>query len=69
MYDKLAGFISSMEKVGNHIKQADDSYEKAFKQLKDGRGSLISRATQLKRLGATTTKSISVEDDATESDA
>ena len=58
LYDKVAGFVSSMEGVGTRLRQAQDSYDAALGQLSQGSGNLLRQAEMLKALGAKTTKSI-----------
>ncbi len=54
--NKIAGFGSDLEKVGERLKQARDTYEEAQKKLISGRGSVMSRAEKIKELGAFVTK-------------
>jgi len=63
LYDKVAGFISSMEGVGTRLRQAQDSYDVALGQLSQGSGNLLRQTEMLKTLGAKTTKSIGMEFD------
>ena len=63
LYDKVAGFVSSMEGVGTRLRQAQDSYDSALGQLSQGSGNLLRQAEMLKALGAKTTKSIGMEFD------
>ncbi len=56
LYDKLFGFVESMEDVGAGLKKANQNYEKAMGQLSTGRGSAIKKAEELKALGADTKK-------------
>lgn len=65
LYDKVAGFVSSMEGVGTRLRQAQDSYDAALGQLSQGNGNLLRQAEMLKALGAKTTKSIGMEFDET----
>lgn len=65
LYDKVAGFVSSMEGVGTRLRQAQDSYDAALGQLSQGSGNLLRQAEMLKALGAKTTKSIGMEFDET----
>lgn len=58
LYDKIVGFLDSMEDVGKHINKTQDSYFKALGQLKDGRGSVIKQAQKLKQLGLKSEKTI-----------
>ncbi len=63
LYDKVAGFVDSMENVGKSLGQATDAYDKAFDQLSRGRGNVLSQVDKLKGLGAKTSKSIAAEFD------
>lgn len=58
LYDKLASFVEDLIKVGVRIDDAKKSYEEAMKKLADGKGNIISRAENLKLMGAKTTKQI-----------
>jgi DNA recombination protein RmuC len=70
LYDKVAGFVSSMEGVGSRLRQAQDSYDVALGQLSQGSGNLLRQTEMLKALGAKTTKSIGMEfDEADETSA
>lgn len=61
LYDKFAGFVEKMEKVGKQMNTAKDSFEDAYSALAAGRGNLVSRAEKMKQLGAKTSKSLSRE--------
>ena len=63
LYDKVYGFVQSMERVGERLDQAQDSYSQAFSQLSKGRGNMISQVESLKNLGAKTSKTIRTEFD------
>jgi DNA recombination protein RmuC len=56
LYDKLFGFVESMEDVGHGLKKANQNYEKAMGQLSTGKGNAIKKAEELKALGADTKK-------------
>lgn len=58
MYDKFVGFISSMEEVGKKLGDAQGAYEQAFKQLSTGKGNLVNRMEELKKMGAAAQKQI-----------
>ncbi len=58
LYDKMIGFLETMEDVGKHINRSQDSYLKAIGQLKDGRGSLVKQAQKMKKLGLNSQKEI-----------
>jgi DNA recombination protein RmuC len=51
VHDKLVGFVESMEKVGIQLITVQGTYDKAWSQLKEGRGNLISQAHKFKDLG------------------
>ncbi len=52
LYDKFYGFIENLENVGKKIEDAASSYTESFKQLSSGRGNIIGRVQELKRMGA-----------------
>lgn len=56
LYDKLLGFVESMEDLGAGLKKANQNYEKAMGQLSTGKGNAIKKAEELKGLGADTKK-------------
>lgn len=58
MYDKFVLYLESMESVGNGIKNAQTAYDKAMGQLSSGRGNLVGRAEELKKMGAAAQKQI-----------
>jgi len=58
LHDKFVGFIESLEDVGYRLGKASEAYENAHKQLSSGKGSLVSRTSKLKTLGAKTRKQI-----------
>ena len=60
MYDKFAGFVENLQAVGDRLRQAQQSYDKAFGQLSSGAGSLLRQTEQLRELGARNTKKLPV---------
>jgi DNA recombination protein RmuC len=56
LYDKLVGLMNDLIELGNRIKQAQGSYEDAMKKLHTGTGNLLSRAENIRNLGAKTSK-------------
>ena len=58
MYDKLFGFISSMDDIEKHLDRASKSYKEARGKLSDGKGNLIGRAEKLKALGVQSKKEL-----------
>ena len=59
MYDKLFGFIKSMDDIEKHLDKAQKSYKEARGKLSDGKGNLITRAEKLKALGVQSKKELS----------
>ncbi|MEL7062790.1 MAG: DNA recombination protein RmuC, partial [Bacteroidota bacterium] len=51
LYDKFVGFVEEMDKVGTNLDRATRSYSDAMLKLRDGQGSLTSRAEKLRALG------------------
>lgn len=60
-YNKLNGFLTSMQGVGRQLDKARESYDKAFGQLYSGRGNLIKQASEFKELGVSVQKELPVE--------
>lgn len=60
LYDKVVGFVSSFESIGDELKAAEKSYDHALKQL-TGKGSVLVSAEKIKELGAKTGKQIPKE--------
>lgn len=58
LYDKFVNFLENFRSIGENLAKAQKTYDSAFNQLKDGRGSLVTQAQQLKDLGAKASKSI-----------
>ncbi len=56
LYDKFSGFVENMEGVGKKLEDATNCYTDAFKQLSKGRGNIIGRVQELKKMGAMATK-------------
>lgn len=51
MFDKFASFLKNLEEIGRHLDRSQESYQTALKQLKSGKGNLVSQAEKLKNLG------------------
>lgn len=58
LYDKLVGFVEDLQKLGERLNQAKDTYDKAFGKFTGGRGNLIRQAELLKDLGLKPTRSL-----------
>jgi DNA recombination protein RmuC len=58
LYDKFSSLLDDLITVGGKIKDTDKAYEAAMNKLVNGRGNLISRVENLKKLGVKTSKQI-----------
>ncbi len=58
LYDKFSGFVDDLIEVGKRMDSAKKHYEGAMNKLSTGKGNLVKRAEDIKKLGAKTTKSI-----------
>ena len=58
LYDKIAGFLDSMDKVDKSLSGAQKSFDEAKNRLSAGRGSVVSRVRNLQKLGAKNTKQL-----------
>lgn len=58
LYQKLTGFIGSMEELGRKLDSAKTSFTTAFNQLYSGKGSLIKKAKNFEQLGVAVQKAL-----------
>lgn len=58
LYDKFEGFLADLIKIGKNLKSSQDSYQEAMNKLVDGRGNIIKKVENLKKLGAKTKKNL-----------
>ncbi|WP_062763064.1 DNA recombination protein RmuC [Falsirhodobacter sp. alg1] len=63
LYDKVAGFVDDMEKVGKSLDTASQTYGEAMGKLANGRGNVLSQIETLKNLGARTQKTFRTDFD------
>ncbi|KKB08576.1 DNA recombination protein RmuC [Devosia chinhatensis] len=56
LYDKVAGFLSTMDKLGGHLDKARSSFDDARNQLSSGRGNVVRQVEMLRELGAKSNK-------------
>lgn len=59
LYDHFVRFVIDLEKVGDLLEKAHQSYDQAHKRLSTGRGNLVRRAEILRELGIQNTKVLS----------
>ena len=58
LYDQFVLYIEALEDVGKHIEKSQEAWETAHKRLSSGRGNLVRRTEELKKLGAKAKKSL-----------
>jgi DNA recombination protein RmuC len=58
LYDKVVGFLATMDKMGIHIDKAQQSYNDARSQLSTGKGSVVRQVEMLRELGAKSAKQL-----------
>lgn len=61
LYDEIYRFLEDMQDLNKNLQKSQESYNKAFKRLSEGRGNLLNTAEKIKNLGAKATKSIDRE--------
>ncbi|WP_249548425.1 DNA recombination protein RmuC [Anaplasma phagocytophilum] len=61
LYDKIAGFIQDMQKLGKQLDVAGCVYRDAMKKLSEGHGNILARTKNLKNLGVKASKSLEIE--------
>jgi DNA recombination protein RmuC len=58
LYDKFVGFVEDLKAIGKSLENAKNEYLKATNKLYEGKGNIVSRAENIKLLGAKTTKAL-----------
>ena len=58
LYDKVAGFLSTMDRLGGHLDKARTSFDDARSQLSTGKGNVVRQVEMLRELGASTNKTL-----------
>jgi len=61
LYDKFHGYLESIVEVGKKLDSAQEAYNTAMNRLSTGRGNLIKRASDLKKMGVPSNKEIPQE--------
>jgi DNA recombination protein RmuC len=56
LYDKFAGFVDDLSKLGARIEQTRSAYDAAFDKLTRGRGNLVRQVEMLRALGVQPSK-------------
>lgn len=58
LYDKFVGFVNDMQTVEQSLGKASEAYACAMSKLHTGRGCIVSKVENLKKLGAKTSKTL-----------
>ena len=58
LYDKFVGFVNDMQTVEQGLGKASEAYASAMSKLHTGRGCIVSKVENLKKLGAKTSKTL-----------
>lgn len=58
LYDKFALFHQELESLGKSIKKNEEHYQDVLNKLVHGKGNLMDKATELKRLGVKNTRNL-----------
>ena len=64
LYDKVAGFVDSIEGVGKALSDAQKAHGQAMDRLTRGQGNVIRQVEMLRTLGARTTRRLALDHDA-----
>ncbi|MGB2044440.1 MAG: DNA recombination protein RmuC [Porticoccaceae bacterium] len=58
LYDQFVLYIESLDEVGRHLDKSVEAWDTARKRLSAGRGNLLRRSEELKKLGAKTKRTM-----------
>lgn len=58
LYDKFVGFVNDMQTVEQSLGKASEAYASAMSKLHTGRGCIVSKVENLKKLGAKNSKTL-----------
>jgi DNA anti-recombination protein RmuC len=60
-YDKVAGFVEDLQKVGKSLDSAQTAYSLAFNKFSTGKGNIVGQADRLRDLGLKLKKALPAE--------
>lgn len=63
LYDKFVGFVEDMNHIGDQLGKTQEQWERAMNKLQTGKGNLIRRAEQMKKLGLSPKKALPHQED------
>lgn len=58
LYEKVVGFLTTMDKLGTHLDKARTSFDDAKNQLSTGKGNVVRQVEMLRELGAKSNRSL-----------
>ncbi len=58
LYDKFVNFVSDLDMIGSRINSTQAAWQDAYNKLTSGKGNLVKRAEDVKKLGAKVSKSL-----------
>ena len=58
LYDKFVGLVDDLQDIGNKLESTRKAHDNAMNKLSTGKGNLLSRVENIKKLGAQTKKDI-----------
>ena len=58
LYDQFVLYVESLDEVGRHLDKSTEAWDTARKRLSTGRGNLLRRSEELKKLGAKTKRTM-----------
>lgn len=58
LYDKFVGFVNDMQTIEQSLGKASEAYASAMSKLHTGRGCIVSKVENLKKLGTKTSKTL-----------
>ncbi|WP_461481684.1 DNA recombination protein RmuC [Porticoccus sp.] len=58
LYDQLVLVVESLDEVGRHIDKSQEAWRQTRKRLVDGRGNLVKKFEDIKKLGARTSRQL-----------
>ena len=62
LYDQFVLLVESLDELGKQLSKTQNSYQQIRKRLAEGRGNVITRVENLRKLGAKTKKVLAVDD-------
>jgi len=63
LYDKFVSFVEDMERIGEQLGKTQEQWDRAMNKLGTGKGNLIRRAEQMKKLGLSPKKALTAKEE------